>query len=191
MAGHYPSGRAAVMDNADRVWREQGLRNAVLAGDERAWRTWYDETFAGLYAYVSWRCAGLRDRADEVVQETWLIAVRRIRRFNPASGNFRAWLHGIAANVLRNQFRKGRKPMRSLNGEPIAPDRTAQREQAERIALALAALPDRYEAALRAKYLDQLSVAQIAGDWNETPKAIESLLTRARLAFREAYQQLE
>ena len=179
------------MDHADRVWREQGLRSAVLAGDERAWRTWYDETFAGLYAYVSWRCAGLRDRTDEVVQDTWLIAVRRIRRFNPACGSFRAWLHGIAANVLRNQFRKGRRPMHSLNGEPVAPDPSAHREQAERIAEALAGLPERYEAVLRAKYLEQQSVAQIAADWNETPKAIESLLTRARLAFREAYQHLE
>jgi RNA polymerase sigma-70 factor (ECF subfamily) len=179
------------MDNPDRVWREQGLRNAVLAGDEGAWRTWYDETFAGLYAYVSWRCAGLRDRTDEVVQETWLIAVRRIRRFNPASGSFRAWLRGIAANVLRNQFRKGRRSMQPLNGEPVAPDQAIHHEQAERIAQALAGLPERYEAVLRAKYLDGQTVAQIADDWKDTPKAIESLLTRARLAFREAYQQLE
>jgi RNA polymerase sigma-70 factor (ECF subfamily) len=179
------------MDNAGRVWREQGLRNAVLAGDERAWRTWYDETFAGLYAYVSWRCAGLRDLADEVVQETWLIAVRRMRQFNPARGSFSAWLHGIAANVLRNQLRKGRRPMQPLNGEPVAPDRAADCARAERIAQALAGLPEQYEAVLRAKYLDQQSVAQIADTWNETPKAIESLLTRARLAFREAYQQVE
>jgi RNA polymerase sigma-70 factor (ECF subfamily) len=186
-----PSGRGAVMDHADRVWREQGLRSAVLAGDERAWRTWYDEAFPGLYAYVSWRCAGLRDRTEDVVQETWLIAVRRLRQFNPASGSFSAWLRGIAANVLRNQFRKGRRPMQSLNGEPVAPDLASKREQAERIVQALAGLPQRYEAVLRAKYLEQQSVAQIADSWKETPKTIESLLTRARLAFREAYQQLE
>ena len=47
-------------------------------GDEEAWRSWYDESFDALYAYALWRCAGLRDHADEVVQETWLVAVRRV-----------------------------------------------------------------------------------------------------------------
>ncbi len=96
------------MTSDERVWRERGLRDAVLAGDETAWKTLYQESFAGLYAYVLWRCAGLRDAADEVVQETWLTAVRRIGRFDPARGGFAGWLCGIAANVLRNHFRRER-----------------------------------------------------------------------------------
>ena len=183
------------MDTGDRVWRERGLRSAVLAGDEQAWQTWYDESFADLYAYVAWRCAGLRDLAEEVVQDTWLIAVRRVRRFDPTLGSFRAWLQGIAGNVLRNHLRRRRRgpAVQPLNGrQPVAAaDDRADRERSARIAGALDRLPGRYEAVLRAKYLDQWSVAQIAGAWNETPKAIESLLTRARLAFREAYQQEE
>ena len=47
-----------------------------------------------------------------------------------------------------------------------------------RVARALAALPERYEAVLRAKYLDGQSVADIATAGGETPKAVESLLTR-------------
>jgi hypothetical protein len=46
------------MQPSDRAWRERGLKEAVLAGDERAWRTLYDEAYAGLYAYVHWRCGG-------------------------------------------------------------------------------------------------------------------------------------
>jgi RNA polymerase sigma-70 factor (ECF subfamily) len=181
------------MDPSDRVWRERGLRSAVLAGDERAWQTWYEESYAGLRAYVAWRAAGLRDLADDVLQDTWLIAVRRIRRFDPGRGPFAAWLRGIAANVLRNQLRlRARQTgsVQSLNGEVAAkgPEHLEEEHRrAERIARALAALPERYEAVLQAKYLDQKSVAQIATDWNETPKAIESVLTRARQAFREAY----
>ncbi|HBI44343.1 MAG TPA: hypothetical protein DDY78_16050, partial [Planctomycetales bacterium] len=56
-----------------------------------------------------------------------------------------------------------------------------------RLAAALSALPDRYEAVLRAKYLDGRSVIDIAAESGETPKAIESLLSRARQAFRDAY----
>ena len=65
------------------------------------------------------------------------------------------------------------------------------RERSERIAQALAALPEQYEAVLRAKYLELQTVEQIAAVRNETPKAVESLLTRARAAFRENFASQE
>jgi RNA polymerase sigma-70 factor (ECF subfamily) len=188
------SGRDADMDSGDRLWRERGMLRAVLAGDERAWHTWYDESFAGLYAYACWRCAGLRDLADDVVQETWLTAVRRIRSFDPERGSFAGWLRGIAANVVRNHLRR-RQARRTvpLNGRHAAkPDTSAEgRVRAERIARTLGRLSERHEAVLRAKYLEQQGVEQIAADWGEMPKTIESLLTRARAAFRDAYVKLE
>jgi RNA polymerase sigma-70 factor (ECF subfamily) len=186
------------MNPSDRVWRERALRSAVLAGDERAWQAWYEESFMELASYVAWRCAGLRDLEEEVVQETWLTAVRRIRAFNPERGSFTGWLRGIAANVLRNHFRDGRRRQRRerpLNGQCLADrpteDAANRQDEAERVARALSELPERYEALLRAKYLDQQSVAAIAEEGKETPKAVESLLTRARQAFREAYSRLE
>jgi RNA polymerase sigma-70 factor (ECF subfamily) len=174
----------------DRVWRERGLRDAVAAGDAAAWRAWYEAEYAPLEGYVLWRCGGLRDLADDVLQDTWLTAVRRVRAFDPAAGSFHGWLCGIAANVLRNHLRSRRRAGRheSLNGDIGKEDpTTADRERAERVAAALAGLPERYESALRLKYLDRLSVAELAARTGETEKAVESLLTRARAAFREAY----
>jgi RNA polymerase sigma-70 factor, ECF subfamily len=181
------------MQSNERVWREQVLRRAVLAGDEAAWRSWYEDEYAGLYAYVLWRCAGLRDHADDMVQETWLTAVRRIRRFDPAQGSFAGWLRGIAGNVLANHFRRHRRRRtESLNGHVPAPETDRQRrEQAERIAQALSLLPQRYESVLRSKYVDGLTVADIAAASGESAKAVESLLTRARHLFREASEKHE
>jgi RNA polymerase sigma-70 factor, ECF subfamily len=183
------------MTPSERVCRERGLRSAVLAGDEQAWQTWYDESFAGLATYAAWRCVGLRDLADDLVQDTWLTAVRQIRSFDPEKGSFADWLRGIAANLLRNHFRKLRlrgRPPHSLNGHPGMPHSPADdHDLAEHIARALSQLPERFEAVLRAKYLDQKSVAEIGESWSESPKTIESLLTRARQAFREVYQTLE
>ena len=163
---------------------------AVLAGDQRAWRTWYEESFDDLYRYVRWRCGGRRDWADEIVQETWLTAVRQVRRFNPRLGSFLAWLRGIAANVLRNHLRKQR---RSPKFEPLADSHAGEVSLAEspweeQVAAALDAISDREEAVLRAKYLDGMSVAEIASANGETPKAVESLLSRARQAFRDVYR---
>jgi RNA polymerase sigma-70 factor, ECF subfamily len=175
----------------DRVWRERGLRDAVAAGNDSAWRTWYEAEYAPLEAYVLWRCGSLRDLADDALQDTWLTAVRRIRRFDPEAGTFHGWLCGIAANVLRNQLRSLRRRngrQGSLNGDLSRDDPTmVDRERAERVAGALATLPDRSEVVLRMKYLDRMSVAEIAAAWGETEKAVESLLSRARAAFREAY----
>ena len=183
----------------DRVEREELLRGAVLAGDERAWQTWYNETFDDLYRYVRWRCGGRPDWADEIVQETWLTAVRRVRRFDPRQGGFLAWLRGIAANLLRNHLRRAAE----IAEVPAAGRRSDGRRRPGRIASGaetwqrrsnespprLDALSEREEAVLRAKYLDGLSVAQIASDRGETPKAIESLLSRARQAFRDVYRE--
>jgi len=178
------------MDARERIWRERGLREAVLAGDEAAWRQWYDETCPELLAYVLWRCGGLRDHAEEVLQETWLTAVRRLPSFDPSAGSFAGWLRGIAANVLRNRFRSAQRrhqPPLSPTADGEAAAELLRREQAELVARALAALPEHYEAALRARYLEGRGVPEIALARGESVKAVESLLTRARQAFRAIY----
>jgi RNA polymerase sigma-70 factor (ECF subfamily) len=169
------------MSEADRLWRDRGLHEAVLAGDERAWQTWYDESYAALEAYVVWRCGGLRDLADDAIQETWLTAVRRVHTFDPERATFAAWLRGIAANVLRNLLRRTRRLT------PLGSPDIRSGETARRVAEALAELPEHYERVLRMKYLDGRAVDEIAAEWAETSKAVESLLTRARAAFRAAY----
>jgi RNA polymerase sigma-70 factor (ECF subfamily) len=185
------------MHPENRVHREEMLRRAVLAGDEDAWRVWYLEVFNDLDRFVFWRTGGRRHEADEIVQETWLVAVRQMRSFRPENGSFLAWMRGIAANVRRNhrrsaqrlsqrETRAGRELDDAARSDPI----TDELEKNEQIAAALDALSERQENVLRAKYFDGLSVAEIADAWNESPKAIESLLSRARDAFRERFEQL-
>ena len=178
------------------AWRERTIRDAVLTGDADAWRRWYDTHFDHLADYVRWRCGGLRDLTDDVLQETWLVAVRRLRSFDPAKGAFFDWLCGIASNAARSAIRaRCRRKMRCRSLAPgddtAAPDTTDATEKAERVATALAALPDHYEAVLRAKYLDRRSVDEIATNRGESPKAVESLLSRARQAFREIYEKTD
>ena len=76
------------MDHGGANWRERAIRDAVLAGDASAWRAWFAEHFDRLAAYVRWRCGGLADLADDVTQDAWLTAVRRLRSFDPDRGPF-------------------------------------------------------------------------------------------------------
>ena len=185
------------MQPENRVHREEILRRAVLAGDESAWREWYTEVFDELDRFIVWRCGGCRHDADEVVQETWLTAVRQIRSFQPQQGSFLAWLRGIAANVRRNHLRRTRRlsNRESNTGEEFvdaaqSDEASDEQERCQQIAAVFDSLLERQESVLRAKYFDGLSVAEIATAWNESSKAIESLLSRARDAFRERFERL-
>ncbi|NIA13185.1 MAG: sigma-70 family RNA polymerase sigma factor [Nitrospiraceae bacterium] len=182
------------MDTSERKWLERGLRDAVLAGDEAAWKCFYDACFDRLYAHVYYRVNSDASRAEEVVQDCWLVAVRRIRRFDPERGPFEQWMRGIADNVLRNKWRRWWRRRTAAMLADVPQDATAVGERlavAEQVSLVLAGLPSRYEAVLRAKYEEQKPVTEIATCWNETPKAVESLLSRARRAFRKAYTKLD
>lgn len=172
--------------------RESRWRDLAMAGDRQAWRALYDAAFDGLAAYVQWRCGGLRGWADDVVQETWLVAVRRLGDFRPGETSFLNWLRGIAANVIRNQLRTLRRSPLTLvaqNDLDQAGEASPADAIAEEVARALAELPAHYEAVLRAKYFDGLRVEQIAEETASTAKAVESLLSRARAALREAYER--
>lgn len=170
-------------------WRELGLRDAALDGDGHAWRELFETNADGLDAFIAWRWGGRRDGIEDVSQEVWLIAVDRLSRFEPRRGTFLNWLRGIAANVIRSRLRRERPSLRrcaEMVPTPDASDRTAGR-----VALTLDALPDRYEHVLRCKYLDGMSVVEIATATGQSEKAIESLLTRARQAFRDIYNAEE
>jgi RNA polymerase sigma-70 factor (ECF subfamily) len=101
---------------------------------------------------------------------------------------------GIAANVARSLVRRRLRHARRVQPlvavpEPPHPEPDPTHDP-ERVALALAELPERYELALRMKYFERRSVAEMTAATGDTVKAAESLLARAREAFRAAYTRL-
>lgn len=175
---------------------EKALKNAVMQGDESAWQALYDRHFDRVFSRVHARSGRRRQWTEEVVQDCWMIAVRRIRDFDPCRGTFEGWLWGIAVNVMKNHQRFQKKHMVSADEMPAtieAPvgscDEINRLEAQELIRLAASELPPRFRMVLAAKYEQQLTVAEISQRLGETPKAIESLLSRARAAFRIAYKR--
>jgi RNA polymerase sigma factor (sigma-70 family) len=57
------------------------------------------------------------------------------------------------------------------------------------VKIALNSLSEGYRQVLRLKYIEGLSVAQIATRLDLSLKAVESRLSRARLAFREVWDE--
>ena len=171
---------------------EAALRDAVLAGSDAAWHVLYERAYDGLYAHVAARVPRGPIRAEDVVQDTWLIAVRKIGDFDPARGCFESWLKGIADRVLANARRKSRPASDGDVPEPADGGVSADRQAAtsEALALSMAAIPDQFQHVLKSKYDQRLTVDEIALRDGRTPKAIESLLGRARRAFQAAYRRI-
>ncbi|HEY4320376.1 MAG TPA: sigma-70 family RNA polymerase sigma factor [Gemmatimonadales bacterium] len=143
----------------------------------------YTTSIDGLYAFVARRCSGDRDLAEDIVQETWLRAVKawhaRGIPDTPA-----AWLTTVARNLLRNHVR--RLPHDPLDETLVAattrPDRSA--EQQSLLTRALGHLSVPHQRLLRAFHFDRQPVAHIAADHGISERAVEGRLRRARQQLR-------
>ena len=168
---------------------ERSLIRRLKRGDREALRAFYEQTFDPLYRYVYFRAGGRRHVAEDVVQETFLRAIGSLNGFAPRRGSLRAWLFGIARNCLREHGRATEKREAAVRSAPDAAA-VGQEEPAElkaRVNATLALLPAPYAAVLVMKHVDRRSVRDIAQVRGKSEKAIESLLGRARKAFKKCF----
>ena len=173
---------------------ESTLVIAARAGDTHAWRALFEGHAQPLYGYIAVRAPD-RHLAEEIAQECWLVAVRRLERFDSRRGSFWAWMRGIADMQLRNAWRRWKRRGGSETTfnpaiEPAVADPARQTDTREEVARALSRLPPHYQAALQARYRDGKSVAAIAAGNGNSVKATESLLSRARAAMKSALTRI-
>ena len=185
---------------------ERELVSRMLSGDERAFAEFFDGYFPGLYRFALTRLAGDEDAAEEVVQATMGRAMRKIGTYRGESALF-TWLctfcrHEIAAfcrRAHRDQVSVGLTeddPAIATALAALAAGETAQEGALERaetrrlVHVVLEGLPPRYAQALEWKYVDGSSVQEIADRLQTSVKAAESMLTRAREAFRRSFAVL-
>lgn len=166
--------------------------HAAQRGSEQAWRQLFERHFDAVYRYCVALADGRHGMAEELAQQVFVIAARRIHRFNASRATFRAWLFGIAKNrhrVIRaSEQRRKRHEESSVKG---GPSETVTRDGPDlRVHEALARLPWQYRIVLEAKYLRGLSMKEIAADNGASIEAIESQLRRARAGFARVYEQM-
>jgi len=108
---------------------EGELLDLCRSGDVAAWRRLYDAHFDFVYR-VARRLGTPVDELEDVCQETFLVAFRKLDQFQ--EGKLSTWLYRIAANVAsdRHRRRRVRRTFAALWGggreEPTA--RTPERE---------------------------------------------------------------
>jgi len=181
------------------------LRDALVAGDRQAAEGFFRRHLGPLYEFVHYRVGGNRGVAEDVVQDTFLTAIERLRAFDGRS-SLHVWLCGIARNKIRAQRRRLRPVLMedvlaeadpeieailmAIDREPL-PDEVLEREETkELVGATLSSLPPDYRDALVQKYVQDLSTAEIAARSGRNEKAAESTLHRARLAFGKVFTLL-
>jgi RNA polymerase sigma-70 factor, ECF subfamily len=174
-----------------------GLDELQLAlTDEAAFERWYQRTLPRVFSYLAARTGGDMALAEDLTQQTFVAAIAQRARFDGRSDAV-TWLCGIARhkladhfrNVVRDEHRQIRMEVReiSLARTEAAPE--AAVEDRTVIANAFRQLPAEQRAVLIFVVLDDLPVAEAARLLGKGRGATQSLLFRAREAFRRAYDR--
>jgi RNA polymerase sigma-70 factor, ECF subfamily len=192
---------------ADLVHVDRAVARRILDGDEAAFRELFDRFFPRLYRFALARLNRDQELARDVVQQTFCNAIERLESYRGEAALY-TWFCQICRNVIADHYRRRQRGadrvvlledqpnMRAILDALAAPtddepDTGVWRQQVHRVVEAtLDALPGHYGEVLEWKYLDGQSVEEIARRLELGPKAAESLLTRARVAFRTAISEL-
>jgi len=182
---------------------DSAIVDRLLDGEETAFKAVFDSYFPRLYRFALSRVGGNSDDAVELVQLTFCKAFERLDSWRGEASLY-GWMLQICRNALIDRARRvGARPQHISLGdgddmleaivtalrapENEQPESQAARDELLRIIQAtLDYLPSHYGDVLEWKYVEGDSVIEIATRLQVAPKAAESLLTRARKAFREA-----
>lgn len=186
---------------------ELQLARAIGAGDKAAFDTFFADYFPRLYRFVLARVNRDAMAAEDLTQQVLLRALRGFGRYRGEASLY-TWLCQIARNELADYWaRRSQEQARFAYPEDDAavrgaleslaaeeretPDRQhARSELARLVQVALDSLPTHYANALEWKYVDGYSVEEIAVMLKQGPVATQSILARARQAFRESFAAL-
>jgi RNA polymerase sigma-70 factor, ECF subfamily len=184
-----------------------GDLRAAQDGDRLAIGRFYDAHVDGLYAFVFYRVGRDASLAEDVVQETFTLALTKRDAYDAARGSVASWLTVLSRNVIRDQLREHRRAdalqatweridatlaqtFAAMAERPLPGDVLERAETRDLVHMAVANLPEQYRTALTRKYVDGESLETLASELGISVDAAKSLLARARRAFRDTFATL-
>ena len=182
---------------------DRALVARMRAGEQRAFDEFFRDSARRLVAFIARRTAMDPATLEDIVQAALVKAVRHLASYRGEAALF-TWLTEICRHELADEHRKARRrPTHFSLDEPatiprweaalLAPhslepvSQLQAMTQRDDIMFVLESLPANYAAALEAKYGDGLSVEEIARQLGISGIAAQSMLARARQAFRRRW----
>lgn len=189
-----PRGRLAKLDDS-------GLVAAFLDGESRAFTELADRYHGRLLNFV-YRTTGDRERAEDLVQETFIRVYRHLHRFDQ-SRKFSTWVYTIASNLAKNELRnRSRNPLvlfQVIKKNSEADDRPLEwedntyrpddlfrkRHLREMVERAVEQLPEHHRTVFVLRELEGKTYEEIAEITESNLGTVKSRLNRARNNFAE------
>ncbi|WOX05135.1 RNA polymerase sigma factor [Microbulbifer pacificus] len=182
------------------------LVTSLLSGSEPAFTRFYDTYFPRIFRFCRLRI-GDEETCKDIVQQVLVNAMHGLSRYRGEASLF-TWLCQIARNEISHWYKKlGHKQELTSSIDENTNLRTAIESMPAGIGgefqslhdddlrtlvqTSLDLLPNSYGAALELKYIEGLSVSEIAHRLDIGEIAVQSLLARARKAFKTAFSDLE
>lgn len=169
---------------------EKALIQRCRRGDRQA----FDELIRLYYDYVSGfllKTTANAELAEDLTQETFLKMIRNIEKFDPGGrAAFGTWLITIAKNSYIDHLRRNRIRLEDVDSLPLADERNVADEverklQYERLLETMATLPPEQALAIRLKYVEDMTLAQIAERFGVQPKTVKSRIHDGTVKLRK------
>ncbi len=186
---------------------DRELARRLLRDDEAAYELFFETYSARLFRFAAARAGNDGDAAEEIVQLTLSKALAKMSTYRGEAALF-TWLCTFCRHELGAYYGRRERLAPETSLVEDSPDVRAaleslgalstsgpheqyrRREMARAVQVTLDSLPHPYGDALEWKYIQGWSVNEIARHLRIGPKAAESMLTRARQAFRDAFGSL-
>jgi RNA polymerase sigma-70 factor (ECF subfamily) len=174
---------------------EQHLISMARAGDDTSFDILMRQYAESVYR-LALRMLGNNEDAEDVQQETFILAYRQLRVFR-GEASIGTWLYAIAARLcLSTRRRTMRRPpafpvddiMLTSSSREDPAQRQLLREQGDRVQRALMQLSAADRLLIILKYIEGLSHEEIARVLRCSVESSRSRLTRAKKLFRERYE---
>jgi RNA polymerase sigma-70 factor (ECF subfamily) len=180
---------------------DSSLVARFMGGEKRAFGELVTRYHVRLLNFI-YRTIGDRDRAEDLVQETFIRVYRHLHRFDQ-SKKFSTWIYTIAGNLAKNELRnRSRNPLvlfqslktswdadhRPLEWEDNTyrpDDLFRKRHLKETIDRAVAQLPDHHRIVFVLRELEGKTYEEIAEITGVNLGTVKSRLHRARTSFAE------
>ena len=183
---------------------ERELVRRMKSGEESAFEEFISEYVPGLYRFAGNRLRDQPDLVRDIVQSTVCRIVEKLDTYR-GEAPLIVWMYALCRNEIAGHFRRAKSRPAfevvdqnemeaaeiALGEVPENPETALIRSETQsQVHLTLDLLSPRYAAALEWKYLHGETVGEIARRLEVSPKAAESLLTRARTAFQTIHAGL-
>lgn len=181
------------------ILNDTDLLRRLREQDPEAVRSLTGSYLPSIWRFVYVRVKGDEHLAEDIVSETVLALIKAVQDDSPIE-NPVAWMRSVAQNKVMDHFRSAarvRQLMQKVThttetfNRDDPPSLKLHEEKREQVRDIMDGLTEQHRIALEWKYLEKLSVREIARRWDTTEKAVESILFRARVEFREQHQERE